>query len=159
MDRSAVPLDRLAHGYDEQADGAFVHPYAAYPASGVPTDLFGPPFGDGLFAGTAVGVARFLDALFVGGTLLDPATVDLMATPTPQAASGPDPEQRTYGMGTFATSGPGGDWQGHRGRYGGFSTMGASQRERGLTLVVLCNGLTVDIPAAQIWKALAGAST
>jgi CubicO group peptidase (beta-lactamase class C family) len=79
-----------------------------------------------------------------------------MTTVTPPAAAGEDPEQKTYGMGTFAARGPGGDWQGHRGRYAGFSTLGASQRERGLTLVVLSNGLTDDIPAVQIWQDLAG---
>lgn len=156
MDRSAVPLDRLAHGYDERPDGTLVHPYAAYRATGIPTDLFGLPFGDGLFAGTAAGVALFLDALFVGETLLDPATVELMTTATPQAAAGEEPEQKTYGMGTFAATGPGGAWQGHRGRYAGFSTLGAAQRERGLTLAVLCNGLTDDIPAVQVWNDVAG---
>ncbi|MFZ2013680.1 MAG: hypothetical protein WAV00_07665, partial [Nocardioides sp.] len=99
----------------------------------------------------------FLDALFVRGTLLDPATVRGMTTVTPQAAAGDEPEQKTYGLGTFSVLGPGGAWQGHRGRYGGFSTLGASQRESGLTLVVLCNGLTDDIPAVQVWEAVAAA--
>jgi D-alanyl-D-alanine carboxypeptidase len=158
LDRSAVSLDRLAHGYGEQPDGTFRDPYAAYQPSGVPTDLFGLPFGDGLFAGTAVGTALFLDALFVGGRLLQTATVDLMTTATPQAAAGDDPQQSTYGMGTFEAQAAGGRWQGHRGRYAGFSTMGASERDSGLTLVVLCNGLTEAIPAVQVWEALARAT-
>jgi len=157
LDRSAVPLDRLAHGYDEQGDGRFVDPYAAHRPTGVPTDLFGLPFGDGLFAGTAMGVALFLDALFVRGRLLRPATVDLMTTPSLPAATADDPEGATYGMGTFRVTTAAGAWQGHRGRYGGFSTMGASQRDRGLTLVVLSNGLTDEVPAVVVWRALADA--
>lgn len=158
LDRSAVSLDRLAHGYDELPDGTFRDPYAAYQPSGVPTDLFGLPFGDGLFAGTAAGTALFLDALFVDRRLLQNATVDLMTTATPQAAAGDDPQQKTYGMGTFETQAAGGRWQGHRGRYAGFSTMGASEQDSGLTLVVLCNGLTEAIPAVQVWEALARAT-
>ena len=153
MHRSHVPLDRLAHGYDEHADGTLVDAYAAHPATGVPTDLFGLPFGDGLFAGTAVGVARFLDALFGQRILLDPATVDRMTTVTAQAAATDHPDLRTYGLGTFRMQAGGATWQGHRGRYGGFATVGASHGAG--TLVVLTNSMSEDPPALPIWRALA----
>jgi CubicO group peptidase (beta-lactamase class C family) len=155
MDRSRVRLDLLAHGYDQQADGTLVDAYAARPPAGVPTDLFGLPFGDGLFAGTAVGVARFLDSLFVGQVVLDPPTVDLMTTVTPQAAAVDHPDMRTYGMGTFRMEAGGGVWQGHRGRYGGFATLGASDRSGRSTIAVLTNCMAEDPPVVPIWRALA----
>ena len=157
MERAATDPARLAHGYDRQADGSYVDPYALHRPAGVPTDLFGLPFGDGLFAGTAVGTAAFLDGLFVRQSLLDPATVHRMSLPTAQAAAdASDPDLRTYAMGTFAMSAAGGVWQGHRGGYGGFSTAGASRRADGTTLVVLTNGLTEERPALVIWRELAG---
>ncbi len=155
LDRSRVRLDRLAHGYGEQPDGSLVDPYAAHPAVGVPTDLFGLPFGDGPFAGTAVGVALFLDALFVRRTVLDPSTVDLMTTVTAQAAAFDHADLRTYGMGTFRMEAGGAVWQGHRGRYGGCATLGASDREGPSTLVVLTNCEAEEPPVVPIWRALA----
>ena len=157
FDRSTVDTARLAHGYDQQDDGSFVDAYAANPASGVPTDLFGLPFGDGLFAGTAAGVAVFLDALFVRGRLLAAETLDLMTATSAAAASAevPHPDLSTYGMGTFRMQEPRATWQGHRGRYAGFSTIGGSHRETGTTLVVLTNSLTEDIPVVAIWQELA----
>jgi hypothetical protein len=155
MDRSRVRLDRLAHGYDQRGDGTLVDAYAAHPPVGVPTDLFGLPFGDGLFAGTAVGVATFLDSLFVRQIVLDPTTVDLMTTVTPQAAAVDHPDMRTYAMGTFRMEAGGGTWQGHRGRYGGFATVGASDRAGRSTLAVLTNCMAEDPPVVPIWRALA----
>jgi D-alanyl-D-alanine carboxypeptidase len=155
MDRSRVRLDRLAHGYDGRPDGSLVDAYAAHPSAGVPTDLFGLPFGDGLFAGTAVGVATFLDSLFVRRTLLDPATVDLMTAVTDQAATVDHADMCTYGMGTFRIEGGGAVWQGHRGRYGGFATLGASDRQGPSTLVVLTNCMSEEPPVVPIWRALA----
>ena len=161
LDRGRVPIDRLAHGYDEQPDGTLVDAYADHPATAVPTDLFGLPFGDGLFAGTAPGIAAFLDALFVRGTVLRPATVELMTTTTPQAAAAVDevhdPGLTTYGMGTFRMEGGGVVWHGHRGSYGGFTVVGMSDRARGLTLTVLTNADARDKPAVGIWSALARA--
>jgi D-alanyl-D-alanine carboxypeptidase len=155
MDRSRVRLGRLAHGYDERPDGSLVDAYAAHPSAGVPTDLFGLPFGDGLFAGTAVGVATFLDSLFVRRRLLDPATVDLMTAVTDQAAAVDHPDMHTYGMGTFRIEAGGAVWQGHRGRYGGFATLGASDRQGPSTLVVLTNCMSEEPPVVPIWRALA----
>jgi D-alanyl-D-alanine carboxypeptidase len=154
LDRSRVRLDRLAHGYGEQPDGSLVDPYAAHPKVGVPTDLFGLPFGDGLFAGTAVGVARFLDALFVRRTVLDPSIVDLMSTVTAQAAAFDHPDLCTYGMGTFRMQASGAVWQGHRGRYGGCATLGASDRDGPSTLVVLTNCESDEPAVVPIWRAL-----
>jgi len=156
MDRSCVRPDQLAHGYDQQQDGSRVDAYAAHPSAGVPTDLFGLPFGDGLFAGTAAGVAAFLDSLFVRQTVLDPVTVDLMTSITAQAAAVDHPDMCTYGMGTFRIGAGGGTWQGHRGRYGGFATVGASEPRERSTLVVLTNCMAEEPPVVPIWKALAG---
>jgi D-alanyl-D-alanine carboxypeptidase len=158
MERAEVDPARLAHGYDLRTDGSFAYPYAEHHPAGVPTDLFGLPFADGLFAGTAVGTAVFLDALFVRRSLLDPATVDLLSTPTAQAAAAdvPHPDYKTYAMGTFQMSAADAVWQGHRGRYGGFSTVGASRRVDGTTLVVLINCTSEDPPVLRIWRELAG---
>jgi CubicO group peptidase (beta-lactamase class C family) len=156
FDRSTLDLSRLAHGYEQQGDGTFLDAYAAHPASGVPTDLFGLPFGDGLFAGTATGAAVFFDALFVRDRMLDPKSLSSMTATTAAAAAAevPHPDLSTYGMGTFRLEGPGGVWQGHRGRYAGFSTMGGSQLASGATLVVLTNTLTEAVPVAGIWRDL-----
>ena len=157
MDRDEVDLASLARGYELHADGSWVDAYAGLRPAGVPTDLFGLPFTDGLFAGTAVGTAGFLDALFVRRSLLEPPTVDLMSTVTAQAAAAdaPDPDLTTYGMGTFRMSVDDAVWQGHRGRYGGFSTVGASRRSDGSTLVVVTNSMSDDPPVTSIWRELA----
>jgi CubicO group peptidase (beta-lactamase class C family) len=156
-DRASVR--HLARGYDLKPDGALVDPYAAHAPSGVPTDLFGLPFGDGLFAGTAAGVGLFLDGLFVRGTVLQPATVDMMTTTSPQAAAAevPDPDLTTYALGTYrvGTDEVSGTWQGHRGTYAGFTTVGASEPATGTTLVVLTNVYGPQHAGRAIWKALA----
>jgi D-alanyl-D-alanine carboxypeptidase len=156
MNRSAVEVSQLAHGYEQRDDGAFVDAYAAHAPIGVPTDLFGLPFGDGLFAGAATGVAMFFDALFVRRRLLAPETVRLMTTTTTQAAAAaaPHPDLNTYGMGTFRMDSPTGSWQGHRGLYGGFATIGTSQPASGTSLVVLANSVAEPVPVLSIWREL-----
>ena len=155
MDRSTAR--HLAHGYDRKPDGTLVDPYAAHPPAGVPTDLFGLPFGDGLFAGSAVGVGRFLDGLFVRRTVLRPETVELMTTGSTQAAAAdvPDPDLATYGLGAYRIGASTGLWHGHRGSYAGFATVGASERSWGTTLVVLSNVWAQEHPARAVWAALA----
>jgi CubicO group peptidase (beta-lactamase class C family) len=158
LDRAQVDLARMARGHTD-AGGEIVDAYAAHPPHGIPTDLFGLPFGDGLFAGTATAVATFLDGLFVQQTVLEPATLGLMTTTTAQAAAAahevPDPVLATYGLGTLRIEAEGGSWQGHRGSYGGFLVLGASERTRGLSLAVLTNLACADPPALAIWRALA----
>lgn len=158
LDRSRVRLDRLAHGYEARPDGTLVDAYAAHPPAGVPTDLFGLPFGDGLFAGTAIGAALLLDGLFVRRTVLQPSTLDLMTTPTPQAAAAaervPEASLPGYGMGTFPKQTNGRTWQGHSGTYGGFNVLAMSDPERGQTLAVLTNAIGEKPQAGPIWEAL-----
>lgn len=157
MDRAEVDLGSLARGYELRPDGSVVDAYAGLHPAGVPADLFGLPFTDGLFAGTAVGVAGFLDALFGRRALLDSPTVDLMSTVTAQAAAAdaPHPDLNTYGMGTFQMSVDDAVWQGHRGRYGGFSAVGATRRADASTLAVLTNAMSDDPPVEHLWRELA----
>jgi len=157
-ERSGSARARLARGYRRSKDERYADAYAARPAAGIPTDLYGLPFGDGLFAGTAIGVADFLDALFVREAFIGRSTLDQMTRTTAQAAAdGPaEPGLGTYGLGTFAIPGPNGPWQGHTGTYGGFSAVAATRRTDGATLVVLTNGMNDDEqPGRLVWRELA----
>lgn len=144
---------RFTHGYEYGGNGP-ADTFAG--AELVPTDLYGMPWGDGLFAGTALGAAQFLDALLAAdGLLLAPATVTEMLTPTEQSRAAGEP----YGMGLYPIRAAGRTWVGHDGAYGGYTSAGFTDRERGVTIVVLANGERPrnGSPAAQIWRALAAA--
>jgi CubicO group peptidase (beta-lactamase class C family) len=157
-ERSESARPRLARGYRRSKDGGYADAYAARPATGIPTDLYGLPFGDGLFAGTALGVAGFLDTLFVREAFVGRSILDQMTRTTPQsAAEGPtEPGLDTYGLGTFRVPGSHGPWQGHTGTYGGFSAVAATRRTDGVTLVVLTNGMNDDVqPGRLVWRELA----
>ncbi|RSM99499.1 hypothetical protein DMB42_42095 [Nonomuraea sp. WAC 01424] len=151
-ERSQEAFRRLAHGYSIEKEGVLVDFFTAFGATGIPTDLYGLPFGDGLFAGTALGGAKFLDALFVGKRLLRPDTIEEMIRASPQAAA----QRDTYGMATERAEVSGRVWQGHPGGYGGFSSMGATDLTRGVTLMVVANRMNADT-AVDIWKELAEA--
>ncbi|WP_181034191.1 serine hydrolase [Arthrobacter sp. GMC3] len=165
--RSLYMAESMAHGYQRLSDGSFHGTYEAQRESTIPFDLFGLPFGDGLFAGTAIGAAQVLDNLFVGRTLLGTALLEEMVTPTSQAMAGPAEPARinSYGMGTFRTKLAGSVWQGHSGSYGGYTTMGASENSTGVSLVAIANAITpidsthdaavVETPAGAIWNTLA----
>ncbi|MBV8931210.1 MAG: beta-lactamase family protein [Kutzneria sp.] len=157
--RSQSALPRLAHGYLVQRDGTLLDYFTAYGARGIPTDLYGLPFADGAFAGTAMGAAQFLDELFVHTRLLRSATVREMIAPTPQAAA----IGETYGLGTRRVVVGERIWQGHTGTYGGFTALGGTDRSCGATLVVVANRIAdvdrvppgSDHVATVIWTALA----
>lgn len=143
---------RFSHGYEfgrravDVFDGADL----------IPTDLYGVPWGDGLFAGTALGAAQFLDGLLDSdGLLLEPATVAAMIAPSAQSRRAREP----YGMGLYPVRAAGHSWIGHDGGYGGYTSAGFTDRERGITITVLANGERrgAGSPAAQIWAALARA--
>jgi D-alanyl-D-alanine carboxypeptidase len=118
----------------------------------IPTDLLGMPWGDGAFAGTALGAAQFLNALLLDDLLLEPATVEEMITPTEQSLE----KKAPYGLGTERIVASKRTWQGHEGAYSGFSSMGFTDLESGVTLVVVANGWGASggLPANKIWRAL-----
>lgn len=131
-------LPRWAHGYDTSVRP----PRDTFEgASGVPSAMWGPLFTDGAIATTAIDLARFTDALYLG-RLLEPATLETMLEPGPDAS---------YGMGTYVYSDAGRRFQGHDGSYGGFSSNAFTDISAGLTLSVIAND---DDAANAIWEAL-----
>ena len=160
ISESALTMRRTA-----QAAGIFAHNYLGAQdqfsgAKTIPTDLYGLPWGDGLYAGTALGGSEFLDALLVGDRLLPPRRIKQMVAITRQsrATGGSDVGEGRYGFGTYRLSEAGRSWQGHDGSYVGFSTMGFTDRRDGVTIFVNANGYTFGAqPANPIWHALAKA--
>ncbi|AIY18619.1 serine hydrolase [Pimelobacter simplex] len=166
--RSPDAAALLARGYDPLADGSVRDAYDGHRPRGIPTDLFGLPFGDGMFAGTALGAARFLDGLFVGTAFLHPESIDEMTTPTPQSLADADLTKKAhgYGAGTMIEDVARRRWHGHPGMYGGFSSNGATDLARGVTVVVLANGTwlpdeehpeRIETASESVWRALAAA--
>lgn len=156
MRRSRFALRHFAHGYS--VSGPNVSDSFAG-ATGIPTDLYGLPWGDGAFAGTASGAAQFLDAAFGRGRLLRAKSVRRMIEPSPQSlAAGRSGEIQSYGMGTATYEADGHAWVGHDGTYSGFTSMGATDRKRGVSIAVVTNRqLGVQQPAIVLWRALAEA--
>jgi D-alanyl-D-alanine carboxypeptidase len=153
MRRTPEAARRIAHGYRVGRDG----PADLFTgARSIPTDLYGLPWGDGMFAGTAVGAARFLDGLFVRKLLLDDARLTEMLEPSEQSLDVGD----AYGLGVYPGWYRGRKWQGHDGFYGGYTTAGFTDLGRGVTIFVAANGLggkDRTPPATTVWKALARA--
>jgi CubicO group peptidase (beta-lactamase class C family) len=160
ISESSLTMRRTA-----QAAGIFAHAYFGGQdqftgAKTIPTDFYGLPWGDGLYAGTALGGSEFLDALLVGNRLLPPRSVDQMVATTRQshATGGSDVGEGRYGFGTYRLNEAGRTWQGHDGSYIGFSTMGFTDRKDGVTIFVNANGHSFGPqPANPIWHALAKA--
>ncbi|MEU6998698.1 serine hydrolase domain-containing protein [Nonomuraea sp. NPDC046570] len=150
MERKQQDYSRFAHGYETFRDLGTIDMFTYFGGTGIPTDMFGLPWGDGLFAGTALGGAQFIDALYARKRLLQPATLQAMITPSPQSAA----DNETYGMATERIEVGDRVWQGHSGGYGGFNTLGGTDMTRGVTLMVVANHLGTSA-AATIWKRLA----
>jgi D-alanyl-D-alanine carboxypeptidase len=61
-------------------------------------------------------------------------------------------------MGTASYSAAGRVWHGHDGTYGGFTSMGATDLRRGVSIAVVTNRQLVGKqPAIAIWRAVAEA--
>jgi D-alanyl-D-alanine carboxypeptidase len=148
LDRGKPEAARFAHGYELLPNGRLTDTFVG--ARSVPTSVWGPLFTDGGIAATATAVGRFLDSLYMG-RLLAPQTLMTMLTPGPDGS---------YGMGTFRFEFDRHMFQGHDGAFGGFSSDAFTDTARGLTIVVLANGMDrrgdAD-PADAIWTALARA--
>jgi D-alanyl-D-alanine carboxypeptidase len=150
MRRSKEAAKHIAHGYEFYGDP----PHDTFKgAKSIPTDLFGIPWGDGAFSGTGLGAAMFLDGLLVNDRLLDPQTVEQMILPTSQSIE----QGADYGLGTERFVASDRTWQGHSGAYRGFSSMGYTDLESGVTIVVVANGygLGGGLPADSIWRDIA----
>ena len=156
MRRSPRALRHFAHGYFP-AGSSVIDTFAS--AAGIPTDLYGLPWGDGAFAGSALGAAQFLDALFVRSRLLRHSSVRQLVEPTSQSlAAGPEGQMLSYGMGTASYSAAGRVWHGHDGSYVGFTSMGATDLKRGVSIAVATNwAFPGQQPAIAIWRAVAEA--
>lgn len=146
IEQSPDRAEIFAHGYFGAAEAArFSDSFDG--AETIPSDLYGSPFGDGAFAGTALGGALFLDSLFVGEELLETGTLEEMTSPVPSSGG--------YGLGSYRIRSPGAIWQGHSGSYGGFTSAGFTDRDRGLTVFVVTNKDDARFdPAAVIWRDL-----
>jgi D-alanyl-D-alanine carboxypeptidase len=149
MRRTRKAAQNMAHGYQFNKKP----PYDTFRgAKTIPTDLFGMPWGDGAFSGTALGAAQFLDALLVNDLLLQHETVGEMIEPTAQSLK----KKAPYGLGTERIVASKRTWQGHSGAYGGFSSMAYTDPESGGTIVVVANGWERErLPAVSIWRDLA----
>ncbi|MFE0153247.1 serine hydrolase domain-containing protein [Nonomuraea sp. NPDC059007] len=154
MERKRSDYARFAHGYEDLPGLGKVDMFTHHGDTGIPADMFGLPWGDGLFAGTALGGAQFIDALYARKRLLRPATVRAMIKPTPQSVAAKEP----YGMATEIFEAGGRSWLGHSGAYGGFNTLGGTDQARGVTLMVVTNRLGTRA-ADTIFKQLVKAYT
>jgi D-alanyl-D-alanine carboxypeptidase len=151
---SSTYLDRtpgltgFAAGYELLPDGRILDTFAG--ARSVPTSVWGPLFTDGGIEATATSVAQFAAALYMG-RLLAPGMLATMLAPGPDGS---------YGMGTYRYGFDGHLFQGHDGAFDGFSSDAFTDISRGVTIVVLANGMNrrgeLD-PADLIWKAVARA--
>jgi D-alanyl-D-alanine carboxypeptidase len=150
MKRKQQDYARFAHGYEYFRDLGMIDMFTYFGDTGIPADMFGLPWGDGLFAGTALGGAQFIDALYARKQLLKPTTLQAMITPSPQSVA----ENEPYGMATESFEAGDRAWQGHAGGYGGFNTLGGTDMARGVTLMVVTNHLGTDA-AGKIFKRLA----
>ncbi len=140
----AAPQRQFAHPLRPRAGGGYYDRFG--PDGRIPTDYWGEVWTDGGLAATAADLAEFGNALYAGD-LLEPATVEQMLPPKPGG----------WGLGTFDGRGQGSTWVGHDGSYGGYQTENWTDRERGVTVVVMTNGAGIGSLAPQLRRAIAAA--
>lgn len=122
----------FAHGY--QIDGDAVRDVSlGATRMGVNASVWGTMWGDGGIAGTATGLARFIDALFAG-RIVQPATLAAM-----QAGSEVD-----YGLGMEQFPINGHVWYGHGGAFNGYTAFLIHDPDRDVTLAIVANTLNTD---------------
>lgn len=145
IDRTPAFAAMIPHGYDLEHK-QLVDTFAGARDLGVPTYDWGPVWTDGGVAATALGVARFTDALF-GGQLVTSASLETMLEP-----GGKNEVLEKYVR-------DGRTWRGHSGFYDGFTAEAWHDSRRDVTIVVCANRTdenAVD-PATAIWNRLASA--
>ncbi|HET9343833.1 MAG TPA: serine hydrolase domain-containing protein [Candidatus Eremiobacteraceae bacterium] len=141
IDRVARFAPRISPGYDLE-HGKLIDTFKDARDLGVPTYDWGPVWTDGGVAATAIGVARFTDALF-GGSLVSSKSLATMLAPG--------------GKNEILESDKhdGRLWRGHSGFYDGFTAEAWYDAHRRLTMVVLTNRTDDNDPATQVWNRLA----
>jgi len=143
IERTPSFAARIPRGYDLEKK-KLVDTFVGARDLGVPTYDWGPVWTDGGIAATAIGVARFTDALF-GGSLVSKRSLATMLAP-----GGKNElleSDRHDGL----------LWRGHSGFYDGFTAEAWYDVHRRLTIVVLTNRTDDDDPATEVWNRLASA--
>lgn len=143
---SPAVAPEISRGYDFEK-GKLVDTFAGARVFGVPTFDWGPIWTDGGVAATAIGAARFTDAL-MGGRVLRPATLATMLHTGPDRNHGLDAESYAFDRHV---------WRGHSGYYDGFTAESWHDFGRRLTVTVCANRTDDADPATEIWNALAKA--
>jgi D-alanyl-D-alanine carboxypeptidase len=141
IERTSPFQARIPHGYDLE-NKKLVDTFAGARDLGVPTYDWGPVWTDGGVAATAIGVARFTDALF-GGSLVSSRSLATML----------DPGGKNEILESDKHDGH--LWRGHSGFYDGFTAEAWYDAHRRLTLVVLTNRTDDNDPATEVWNRLA----
>ncbi|MCS6244457.1 MAG: beta-lactamase family protein [Opitutus sp.] len=139
------PRGDFAQSVDSQFDASAPINYFNN-TEGLPTTLYGPAFGDGPVAGTAVEGALFLDAL-ARGKLLGPEA--LAQTFNFDPVSG-------YGFGIYGTQVDGKLVLDHTGEWAGYTSTLYYDENRDLTIMTLANS-NQGFPAGVIFQDLNGA--
>lgn len=143
IDRVASFAPRFSRGYDLHR-GALVDTFKGARDLGVPTYDWGPVWTDGGIAATAVGVARFTDALF-GGSLVSSGSLAKMLAPGGKNEILESDEH------------DGRLWRGHSGFYDGFTAEAWYDARRHVSIVVLANRTDDSDPATEVWNRLSSA--
>lgn len=143
IDRVKSLAPRIARGYDFE-HGKLIDTFKDAHDLGIPTYDWGPVWTDGGIAATAIGVARFTDAL-LRGSLVSRTSLATMLAPG--------------GKNEILESDKHDDhlWRGHSGFYDGFTAEAWYDSQRRLTIVVLANRTDDNDPATEIWNRLATA--
>ena len=127
----------FAHPYKKGPNGALTDQFA--PGVGIPSSYWGPTWGDGGLASTALDLAKFASALFAGNLVSQSPLAEMKQL-------GPS----HYGLGLTTYEDGERTWYGHAGSYGGYESEDWTDTTRHLTITV-----TADLDGAKgIWAAL-----